>query len=193
MRRAAGSANRKDTPMGMEFERQAAGGRARSDRGLGWRVLVRRVLGRRVLGHFGAGAVTLAVATLGLVVVTTGDAEAGCVRRIVNRSPYFAVASRNGGPGVEIPPHGSRSIRLLAPGRLDIAAYCAGRTRNGRRVPVGAPVAQNGFTFMAVIDRCYYDAGGRTFVQGGTEPFVLNNPRDGDLIVGPFGPACPRG
>ncbi|AWN48544.1 hypothetical protein DK419_21115 [Methylobacterium terrae] len=120
-----------------------------------------------------------------------GAAEAGCVRHVVNRSPYFAVASRNGGPSVGIPPHSSRSIRMLAPGRVDIAAYCAARGPRGRLVPVGAPVARDSYTFTAVLDRCYYDLGLMGFGQGGTEPFVLNNPRDGDLVVGPFGPACP--
>ncbi|GJD61347.1 hypothetical protein [Methylobacterium frigidaeris] len=118
-------------------------------------------------------------------------AEAGCVRRVINRSPYFAVASRNGGPSVGIPPHSSRSIRMLAPGRVDIAAHCAARGPRGRLVPVGPPVAQDSYTFTAILDRCYYDLGLMGFGQGGTEPFVLNNPRDGDLVVGPFGPACP--
>ncbi len=118
-------------------------------------------------------------------------AEAGCVRRVVNRSPYFAVASRNGGPSVGIPPHSSRAIRMLAPGRVDIAAHCAARGPRGRLVPVGPPVAQDSYTFTAVLDRCYYDLGLMGFGQGGTEPFVLNAPQQGDLTVGPFASACP--
>ncbi|BAQ45420.1 MULTISPECIES: hypothetical protein [Methylobacterium] len=118
-------------------------------------------------------------------------AEAGCLRRVVNRSPYFAVASRNGGPSVGIPPHSSRAIRMLAPGRVDIAAHCAARGPRGRLVPVGPPVAQDSYTFTAVLDRCYYDLGLMGFGQGGTEPFVLNTPQQGDLTVGPFASACP--
>ncbi|MEE8630550.1 MULTISPECIES: hypothetical protein [Methylobacterium] len=118
-------------------------------------------------------------------------AEAGCLQRVVNRSPYFAVASRNGGPSVGIPPHSSRAIRMLAPGRVDIAAHCAARGPRGRLVPVGPPVAQDSYTFTAVLDRCYYDLGLMGFGQGGTEPFVLNTPQQGDLTVGPFASACP--
>lgn len=118
-------------------------------------------------------------------------AEAGCLRRVVNRSPYFAVASRNGGPSVGIPPHSSRAIRMLAPGRVDIAAHCAARGPRRRLVPVGPPVAQDSYTFTAVLDRCYYDLGLMGFGQGGTEPFVLNTPQQGDLTVGPFASACP--
>lgn len=131
------------------------------------------------------------IAAAALLAGGISAAEAGCVRRVVNRSPYFAVASRNDGPSVGIPPHASRSIRMMAPGKVDIATYCAARGPRGRLVPVGPPVAQDSYTFTAIIDRCYYDLGLMGFGQGGTEPFVLNVPRQGDLSVGPFGAACP--
>lgn len=118
-------------------------------------------------------------------------AEAGCVRTIINRSNQFASVSRDGGPLVTIPPRASQAIRLQHPGRLDVTLSCA---------PGGAAVYQNSFSYTAIVDRCYieFDDGFvRDYMGGGffgfrdTGPLTLNNPRQGDLIVGPrLNPSC---
>lgn len=134
--------------------------------------------GTRIFGLLGAGL---------LAVIAAAPAQAGCTRTIHNRSALTAVVSRDGGPWVAIPPHRSQSIRLLHPGRIDVALTC------GPGGPESA-VYRASYGYTAIIDRCYIEFGdgfvedyfgGGTFGRAYTRPLTLNNPRQGDIIVGP--------
>lgn len=143
-----------------------------------------------------SGAAGLALGLLG-VTCAAGDASAECLRRIYNRSSVVLVARRDGGPPVTVLPGQSVPIRLSHPGQIDLAAYC------GVPGPDGAltPVASANFAYEAVLDRCFVRFGSPLFVPqlgrgffGGQEtaPFTVNNPRQGDVVLGPFAaPACP--
>ena len=134
-------------------------------------------------------------AALTLAATWSATAEAGCLRRVYNRSAYVLVASRDGGPPVTLMPGRSVPLRLERPGTLSLTAYCA--------VPGAgsSPVAEARFDYEAVLDRCFIRFGntfftpqlGRGFFGGQeTAPFTVNNPRQGDLVLGPFAaPACP--
>ncbi len=124
----------------------------------------------------------------------SAEAAAGCLRRVYNRSALVLVASRDGGPPVTILPGRSVPLRLERPGTISLAAYCGDAA-------AGGPVAQASFAYVAVQDRCFIDFGdpwfrpqmGKGFwgLQG-TAPFTVNNPNQGDVILGPFaGEACP--
>ncbi|GJD54635.1 hypothetical protein [Methylobacterium dankookense] len=136
----------------------------------------------------------LAAAALILGTTWSAAADAGCLRRVYNRSAYVLVASRDGGPPVTLLPGRSVPLRLEHPGRLNLTAYCA--------VPGAAsrPVAEASFDYEAVLDRCFVrfgDAGLRPEFGGGfsgkqgTAPFTVNNPAQGDVILGPFTADCP--
>ncbi len=91
-------------------------------------------------------------------------AEAGCLRRVVNRSPYFAVASATAAraSASRRTPRG-RSACCPGPGRHRGPLR---RTRPARAPRPGRPpVAQDSYTFTAVLDRCYYDLGLMGFGQ----------------------------
>ncbi|MEH3147470.1 MAG: hypothetical protein PGN34_19480 [Methylobacterium frigidaeris] len=129
-----------------------------------------------------------------LLPALAGEASAACTRRIVNHSALTLVASQDGGPAFVVPPGRARTVRLAAPGRFDLAATCpmAGFTP-------GETVAQASFSYDAVLDRCYIrfgtDALNAEFGRGtlglaGTAPFTLNNPRQGDIVLGPVAEAC---
>lgn len=140
-----------------------------------------------------------AALTLGLLGVATAasDASAECLRRIYNRSAFVLVASQDGGPPATILPGQSLPVALVQPGRFALSAYC------GIPGPDGAltPVTQASFEYQAVLDRCFVRFGTEAFVpqlgrgffgQQGTAPFTLNNPRQGDVVLGPFNaPSCP--
>lgn len=121
-------------------------------------------------------------------------ASADCLRRIYNRSPLVLVARQDGGPPAMLLPGQSLRVRLARPGQIAIAAYC-GIPQAG-----GAPVEQRTFDYEAVLDRCFVRFGGDLFVpQLGrgfiglqeTAPFTVNNPQQGDIILGPGAqPAC---
>ncbi len=142
----------------------------------------------------GALAVALALLGTGFSVST---ASAGCVRQIINRSAYVLTARRDGGPAVTIPPGQAVEVRLSHPGQLDFAAYC------GMPGPDGSlrPITSASFAYEAVIDRCFVRFGSQVFLPQlgrgffgtqGTAPFTLNNPRQGDVVLGPFATdACP--
>ena len=142
------------------------------------------------------GAAALALAVLSTA-ASASAASAECLRQIVNRSAYVLTARRDGGPPVTILPGRSVEIRLSHPGTLDFAAYC------GLPGPAGAQtlVTQASFSYEAVIDRCFIRFGGQAFVPQlgrgflglqGTAPFTVNNPRQGDVVLGPFETgACP--
>ena len=73
-------------------------------------------------------------------------------------------------------------------------------TRDGIPQAGGTPVEQRTFDYEAVLDRCFVRFGGDLFVpQLGrgfiglqeTAPFTVNNPQQGDIILGPgVQPAC---
>lgn len=135
-----------------------------------------------VLGIFGA-------------VTAVSDASADCLRRVYNRSGLVVVARQDGGPPATLLPGQSLSMRLSRPGQIDVSAYC------GIPGAGGAPVLQRTFDYEAVLDRCFVRFGSDLFVpQLGrgffgtqeTAPFTVNNPRQGDIILGPAAqPACP--
>ncbi len=116
-------------------------------------------------------------------------AEAGCTRSIINRSGLYAQVSRDGGPWVRIPPRAAQAIRLEHPGKLDIALTCG----RGGLAPDNT-VYRGALTYNAIIDRCYIEIddgfvpdyfGGGTFGFRDTKPMTVNNPRQGDVIIGP--------
>ena len=144
--------------------------------------------------------VCLAVASAVLLAGWVSDAAAGCTRRISNRSAYALVVSQDGGPPFTVRPGTSKTIRLSQPGKLDLAVYCS--AYGGRTLLDGSQeyVAQSQFTYEAVLDRCYIEFGTQFFVpqlgrgffgMQGTKPFTLNNPNQGDIILGPFEAECP--
>ncbi|MGY2050846.1 hypothetical protein [Methylobacterium sp. JK268] len=124
-----------------------------------------------------------ALAALVLLPLGQTAAQAGCTRRITNRSVLTLVGSQDGGPSFVLPPGRSHPVRLSAPGQIDLVATC------GREV-----VAELHLPYEAVQDRCYVEIGtnaitpdfGRgTFGLQGTGPFAVNAPRQGDIILGP--------
>ena len=133
------------------------------------------------------------------VALAAAPSEAGCVRQIVNRSAAYAVVSRDGGPGVTIPPYRSQAIRFERPGSVSVALTCAPPGFPGS--PPAAPVFEASYAYEAVIDRCYIKFGDRFFERAlgpgffgtrDTRPLTLNNPRQGDIVVGPAASAqCP--
>jgi hypothetical protein len=124
-------------------------------------------------------------------------ASADCLRQITNRSAYVLTARRDGGPPVTILPGQSVQVRLSRPGTLDFAAYCGVPGPNGSLTPITSA----SFAYEAVLDRCYIEFGGQAFLPQlgrgfiglqGTAPFTVNNPRQGDVVLGPFpSDSCP--
>lgn len=130
----------------------------------------------------------------------TGAARADCLRTVYNRSGYVLVVNKDGGPGVTVRPGRSVPVRLSQPGRLDLVAYCPAIDRFGRAVPGGGEAARISLDYEAVIDRCFMkigdgffqrDLGQGFFGTKDTAPFTANNPRQGDVVLGPFRAACP--
>lgn len=121
-------------------------------------------------------------------------ASADCLRRVYNRSNLVLVARQDGGPPTVLLPGQSVAMRLSRPGQINLAAYC-GIPQAG-----GSPVEEQTFDYEAVIDRCFVRFGGDLFVPQlgrgfiglqGTAPFTVNNPQQGDIILGPSAqPAC---
>lgn len=136
-------------------------------------------------------AAGIAAALGGLI--AAGSAEAGCTRQIINRSGYTALVSRDGGPWVAVGPRRSQSIRYRDSGRIDVALTC------GRGAGPEAAAFRASYGTVAVIDRCFIvfgdgffepQLGGGFFGRKATGPLALNNPRQGDLVVGPAAGAC---
>lgn len=120
-----------------------------------------------------------------LAVGAAGQAEAGCLRQVINRTGHDVVFSQDGGPGIPVRPHRSQAIRYDQSGKVAVAVYC--------RAPLGGiepaprePAFQASYAVTAVLDRCYVDIDG-----GGTQPVALNNPHQGDIVVAPYRLACP--
>ena len=142
------------------------------------------------------GSVWAGVA-LGLAgaISVVSDASADCLRRIYNRSSYVLVARQDGGPPATLLPGQSLPVRLSRSGQFELSAYC------GIPGAGSSPVTQASFAYEAVLDRCFVQFGtdffasqiGRGFFGGQeTAPFTVNNPRQGDVILGPSElPACP--
>lgn len=160
------------------------------------------MIGMRTVRDRGPGhAVRLAALLAALLAAMAGaaPAEAGCVRRIVNRSSVYAVVSRDGGPAVTIPPHRSQAIRYEHPGSVAVALTCAPPAFPGNAPE--APVYQASYGYEAMIDRCYIKFGDGFFERQlgpgfvgttDTRPLTLNNPNQGDIVVGPAASAqCP--
>ena len=134
-------------------------------------------------------AAALAVAATGIT-----SADASCARRIVNKSGYIALVSRDGGPWVAVRPGRSQTINYYQSGRIDVALTCGPGA-----LPEQAAYRAS-YDTVAIIDRCYIRFGDGFFedqLGGGflgrkeTGPLALNNPRQGDLVVGPQAGACP--
>ncbi|MGE7152924.1 hypothetical protein ACQKJ1_04190 [Methylorubrum rhodesianum] len=134
-------------------------------------------------------AAALAVASTGIT-----SADASCARRIVNKSGYIALVSRDGGPWVAVRPGRSQTINYYQSGRIDMALTCGPGA-----LPEQASFRAS-YDTVAIIDRCYIRFGDGFFedqLGGGflgrkeTGPLALNNPRQGDLVVGPQAGACP--
>ncbi|RUP13909.1 MAG: hypothetical protein EKK43_14520 [Methylobacterium sp.] len=136
----------------------------------------------------------LALGIAGTVSGVSG-ASADCLRRVYNRSNLVLVARQDGGPPATLLPGRSLPMRLSRPGQIDITGYC------GMPGAGAGPVVQRTFDYEAVLDRCFVRFGGDLFVpQLGrgfiglqeTAPFTVNNPRQGDIVLGPaVGSACP--
>lgn len=127
------------------------------------------------------------------------EADAGCTRRIYNHSAYALVVSQDGGPPFTVRPGTSKPIRLSYPGKLDLGVYCS--AQGGSTLLDGSQeyVAQSQFTYQAVLDRCYIEFGSQFFASElgrgffgtqGTKPYTLNNPNQGDIILGPIQAEC---
>lgn len=134
-------------------------------------------------------AAALAVTAAGIA-----SAEASCARRIVNKSGYVALVSRDGGPWVAVRPGRSQTINYYQSGRIDVALTCSPGA-----LPEQAAFRAS-YDTVAVIDRCYIrfgdgffeeQLGGGFFARKDTAPLALNNPRQGDLVVGPQAGGCP--
>ncbi len=134
----------------------------------------------------------VAAGSAALMTTLSIPADADCIRQVYNRSPLALVVSQDGGPSFSVRPRSSRTIRLSATGKLDVAAYCS-------PTDLGEPVAQRSFSYNVVLDRCYFQLGYGFFEQQlgvgflprrGTSPFTLNNPRQGDVVLAADRSAC---
>lgn len=142
------------------------------------------------------GAAGLTLGVIGMMAVGS-EASAECLRRITNRSALVLIASQDGGPAATLLPGQSLPVRLVRAGTLSLSAYC------GIPGPDAAltPVTQARFAYEAVLDRCFVRFGTEAFVpqlgrgffgKQETAPFTVNNPQQGDVVLGPFAaPACP--
>lgn len=137
-----------------------------------------------------------------LLSTLAGVANADCMRHVYNRSAYVLVGVQDGGEAFTIRPGSSRTVRYSAPGTLDLSAYCDAGGRMGDPAALGAPVAQRSFSYNAVLDRCAFELGygffepelGVGFLpRRGTQPFTLNNPKQGDVVLAAGAAECSPG
>jgi len=147
-----------------------------------------------VTKRIGCGLAGLVLGLAGTIAVVS-DASADCLRRIYNRSTYTLVARQDGGPPATLLPGQSLPVRLSRPGQIAISAYC-GLPGSG-----AGPVTQASFDYEAVLDRCFIRFGSDEFFASqlgrgffGTQetaPFTVNNPKQGDIVLGPSAlPVC---
>jgi hypothetical protein len=130
---------------------------------------------------------TAGLAALTLTLGAAEVAQAGCTRQLINRTGHDVVFSLDGGPGITVRPHRTHPLLYRRSGQIDVAVYCRSRLA-GLEPAVQEPAARASFTTVAVMDRCFVEIDG-----GGTQPLALNNPRQGDIVVAPYGLACPSG
>jgi len=147
-----------------------------------------------VTKRIGCGLAGLVLGLAGTIAVGSA-ASADRVRRIYSRSPGSRVA---GGPPAwraTLLPGQSLPVRLSRPGQIAISAYC-GLPGSG-----AGPVTQASFDYEAVLDRCFIRFGSDEFFASqlgrgffGTQetaPFTVNNPKQGDIVLGPSAlPVC---
>ena len=129
----------------------------------------------------------------------TSTASADCLRRVYNRSASVLVGSQNGGPAFVVRPGQTASVRLSGPGHIDLTAYCSPVDRIGRPVAGGQEAAHINLAYEAVLDRCFMKFGDGFFQRElgpgfvgtkDTAPFTVNNPNQGDIVLGPFKAEC---
>jgi hypothetical protein len=140
------------------------------------------------------GRIVPAALALAVLASSVGEAAAGCTRRVTNRSVYTLLVSQDGAPALRVGPGRSVPIHMMQPGRLDLTATCG----PGGGTP---PVASISLDYEAVLDRCFIRIGDGLFEpQLGpgfvgvrdVAPFAVNNPNQGDVVLGPVGSsACP--
>jgi hypothetical protein len=130
---------------------------------------------------------TAGLAALTLTLGAAEVAQAGCTRQLINRTGHDVVFSLDGGPGITVRPHSTHALPYRRSGQIDVAVYCRSRL-SGLEPIVQEPAFRASFATVAVMDRCYVEIDG-----GGTQPLALNNPRQGDIVVAPYGLACPSG
>lgn len=139
-------------------------------------------------------ALGIAATLVAVTAVGASSARAECARRIINKSGYTALVSRDGGPWVAVRPNHAQTIRYHQSGRIDVALTCGPGA-----LPEQAAYRAS-YDTVAVIDRCYIrfgdgffeeQLGGGFFARKDTAPLALNNPRQGDLVVGPQAGGCP--
>ncbi|GJD40622.1 hypothetical protein OICFNHDK_3094 [Methylobacterium bullatum] len=137
------------------------------------------------------------LASFTVLATGVGTAEASCLRQVTNRSTFTLVVGQEGSPTVTVRPGTSRTIRIDGPAPVDISGYCGRGLRGG--VPLGQPVLRRSFAVTAVKDRCFYQVGNgfferelgpSFFPREDAGAFALNNPRQGDLALGPSAAAC---
>jgi hypothetical protein len=139
----------------------------------------------------------LGVGLLGSSLAASSSASADCLRRIYNRSSFVLVARQDDGLPTTILPGRALSVRLSRPGKIDLSAYCGVPGTGGAL----KPIVEDFFDYEAQIDRCFIKFGGQLFLPQlgrgfialqGTAPFTVNNPQQGDIILGPISDAsCP--
>lgn len=137
------------------------------------------------------------IASFVVLAIGVGQAEASCLRKVANRSTMTLVVGQADGGAVTVRPGTSRTIRLDGAAPVEVRGYC-GVPHGG--VPLGQPVIQRSFSVTAVKDRCFYEVGNgfferelgpSFFPREDTGAFALNNPRQGDLALGPSDAVCP--
>lgn len=129
----------------------------------------------------------------------TSAASADCLRRVYNRSAYVLVASQDGGPSFVVRPGRTATVRLSHPGHFDLTAYCSPINRLGQPVAGEQDAAKIRLEYEAVLDRCFMKIGDGFFERAlgpgffgtkDTAPFTVNNPNQGDIVLGPFRAEC---
>ncbi|MBX9931341.1 MAG: hypothetical protein K2Y56_07360 [Methylobacterium sp.] len=145
---------------------------------------------------------TLGAAGLSAVLLVAGivDASAACTKRVYNRSAYLLVGNLEGTTSFTVRPGTSTAIRLSRPGTINLAAFCRPAPRSLASGDRGRPVASIQLAYEAVLDKCFIEFGtnvfqaelGRGFFgMQDTKPFTVNNPQQGDIVLGPFQSECP--
>ncbi|MDF9862834.1 hypothetical protein M2437_001816 [Methylorubrum pseudosasae] len=98
-------------------------------------------------------------AALAVTAASIAPAEASCARRIINKSGYVALVSRDGGPWVAVRPHRSQTIQYHHSGRIDVALTCGPGA-----LPEQAAYRAS-YDTVAIIDRCYIRFGDGFFEE----------------------------